>query len=330
MNAAGYIRDTLSSLASSLHPPELPRAIDTAFTKVRSPAGELFLYEDTRGRGAPVVFVHSVNAAASSYEVKPLFEGLRGERPVFAFDLPGFGLSQRGARRYDRGLFREALVAMLERVQAFRGLPADVVALSLGCEFAAEVALERPDLVRSLTLISPTGLGQSRDKLQGAAAEGRKGAVRLALETPIVGAPLFMLIASGPSVRYFLAKSFVGPVDKDLAHYAWLSAHQPGARHAPLAFLLGELFNPEVLASVYQRLSCPVQVIYDEDAYSDFSRLPEVLSRPGWTATRVAPTRGLPQFEKPKSTLDAMRAFWAPLQLDEARMDEARAHQAGF
>lgn len=125
------------------------------------------------GEGAPVVLVHSVNAAASSFEMRPLFEGLRGERPVLAFDLPGFGRSQRGPRRYDRAL-----------------------------------------------------------------------------------------------------------------------------------------------------------VLHDQDAYTDFSRLPEILRRPTWSAVRVAPTRGLPQFEQLSATLSALRAQWAPLDAEDARMDEAEARDA--
>ena len=41
---------------------------------------------DTR----PLLLLHSINASASAYEVKPLFEHYRQQRPVYAPDLPGF------------------------------------------------------------------------------------------------------------------------------------------------------------------------------------------------------------------------------------------------
>lgn len=329
MKSLDTIRGLFASLSSALHPP-LTRALDAGATRVETPAGGLFVYEDTRGEGAPVVLVHSVNAAASSYEMRPIFEALRGKRPVLAFDLPGFGLSERGPRRYDRALYRDAILAMIERAHTHRGIPADVVALSLGCEFAATAALSRPERVRSLTLISPTGFGRPRETPQRAAAEGRAGTLERTLETPIVGAPLYSLIASRPSIRYFLSKSFVGPVDRGLERYAWVSAHQPGARHAPLAFLSGVLFDPRIRADVYERLACPVQVIHDEDAYTDFSRLPELAARSGWTVTRIAPTRGLPQWDEPKRTAAAMLAFWAPMDREEARMTEASSYERGY
>jgi pimeloyl-ACP methyl ester carboxylesterase len=108
------------------------------------------------------VLIHSVNAAASAYEMRPIFEQYRGKRPIYALDLPGFGFSERSDRRYTPQLFSEAIADLL-RTQVRETQPVDIVALSLGCEFAASVALAMPERVRSLALISPTGLaGKTR------------------------------------------------------------------------------------------------------------------------------------------------------------------------
>ncbi len=329
MRTKDFIRDTVASIESILHP-QLHRSMDVEGTMAPSPAGDLFLYEETKGEGTPVVLVHSVNAAASSYEMRPLFEAYRGKRPVLAFDLPGFGRSQRGAREYDRALYREAVLAMIDRMALHRGGFVHVVSLSLGCEFAAAAALERPEAVRSLTMISPTGLGRSRESLQQNAAAGRSEKVANLLSVPLVGAPLYAALVSWPSIHYFLSKSFVGPVNKGLERYSHVSAHQPGARHAPLAFLSGKLFDPEVRTQVYERLRCPVQVLHDQDAYTDFAMLPEMTKRPGWSAIRITPTRGLPQFEERDRTVAALNAFWAPLDTEDARMDQAEGLQAGY
>jgi pimeloyl-ACP methyl ester carboxylesterase len=39
------------------------------------------------------MLLHSINAAPSAYEVKPLFEQMRHTHRVFAPDLPGYGFS---------------------------------------------------------------------------------------------------------------------------------------------------------------------------------------------------------------------------------------------
>ena len=57
-------------------------------------------YEDTSGEGRPLVLLHGIHAAGSAFEVRTLFYEFRGERPVYAVDLPGFGFSQRGGMPY--------------------------------------------------------------------------------------------------------------------------------------------------------------------------------------------------------------------------------------
>ncbi len=67
----------------------------------------------TSGSPRPLLLVHSVNAVASAYEVKPLYEHYAGQRPVYAVDLPGFGFSERSDRAYGPRLMTDAIHAML-------------------------------------------------------------------------------------------------------------------------------------------------------------------------------------------------------------------------
>ncbi len=93
--------------------------------------------------------------------------------------------------------------------------------------------------------------------------------------------------------------------------YAYQTAHQPGARFAPLAFLAGMLFTPD-MASLYERLTVPVLALYDEDAFTSFERLPDLLRDSShWQARRITPSRGLPQFERLADTVHALNQFWS-------------------
>jgi len=309
------IQEKLKSVLASIPRPERERlatAIDSGVAILETPTGDLFLYESTIGHGAPVVLIHSINAAASSYEMRPLFEGLRAARPVIAFDLPGFGLSERRDQHYDKALFQNAIIAVLEHAHRRFGRPADLIALSLGSELGAAAALARPELVRSVTMISPTGFNlPSSDSTKGNKSPDKLHISKALLS--ILGAPLFWMLARRASIDYYLRKSFVGSVDQGLERYGVVSAHQEGARFAPLAFLSGELFESHIRSRVYEKLECPVHVIYDTDAYTSFATLHTSVAYRDWTATRIAPTRGLPQFDRPERTLSAIEDFWAPL-----------------
>jgi pimeloyl-ACP methyl ester carboxylesterase len=296
------------------HNVPLPDAIPAerqAFESER--AGQLSYYVDLHASGRPLVLIHSVNAAASAYEMRPLFEYYRSIRPVFALDLPGYGFSERSARRYTPALFTDAILAVLERLNQ----PADVIGVSLGSEFIARAALAHPELFHSLTMISPSGFnrattGRASQRIKGS-AKGRT--VHGLLSFPIWRRPLFDLIATRRSIRFFLKQSFVGPVTPGFVDYAYATAHQPGAEHAPLYFLSGLLFTPNVRTQVYQNVETPTLVLHDEDAYVTFEQLPDLLEKnSNWRTERITPTRGLPHFEKLPETTQALDDFWADLQ----------------
>src|SRR5947207_8832310 len=71
------------------HRHDMPPAIDAERRTFISPqAGMLSYYVDRKAVGRPLVLIHSINAAASAYEMKPIFDHYRGQRPVYALDLP--------------------------------------------------------------------------------------------------------------------------------------------------------------------------------------------------------------------------------------------------
>ncbi|MEN8260543.1 MAG: alpha/beta hydrolase, partial [Pseudomonadota bacterium] len=82
------------------------------------------------------------------------------------------------------------------------------------------------------------------------------------LSFPLWRRPLFDLIATRPSIRWFLERSFVGDTPAELEAYDYATAHQPGADHAPLHFVSGLLFTPDALTVLYERLEIPSLALY--------------------------------------------------------------------
>jgi pimeloyl-ACP methyl ester carboxylesterase len=305
--AAGWI--AFSNLYIN-HKVKLAAAIPVKRLEFESKAaGKLSYYVDQQGKGRPLVFIHSINAAASAYEMRPLFEEFQGKRPVYALDLPGFGFSDRASREYSPELYAAAIAEFLE-TQVKKAV--DVVALSLSCEFAARAALDLPKYFHSLVFISPSGFARrARSSSAKAEQQGLSRRIHDALAAPLWARPLFDLIVTRPSIRYFLGRSFIGPVPPAFVEYASATAHQTGAEIAPLYFLSGGLFTRNALGSLYDRVEIPGLVIYDRDGFTRFDLLPDLLERkPNWHAARLTPTLGLPQFEKLPETAGAMTDFW--------------------
>ena len=295
---------------------DLPRPVRGTLKTIERRAGRLAAY--VAGEGAPLLLIHSINAAGSAYEVGPIFEHLRARRRVWAIDLPGFGGSDRSARDYNVRLFVDAVHDAIDAIAEDAGeRPVDALALSLSSEFLARAASERPERFQSLAFVTPTGFDKRSDTLRK--PEGSTRAMpwlNNLLEVPPWRRGLFDLLVSRRSIRFFLKKTFGSDqIDQGLADYAYQTTHQPGARHAPYAFVSGKLFSTDI-RTVYERLAMPVWLAHGTKGdFQDFSGAGWVESRSNW---RVQPfdTGALPQFEVPDAFLAAYDAFLARLEPD--------------
>jgi len=258
----------------------------------------------------PLVLVHSVNAAASAYEVKPLYDHYRRSRPVYALDLPGYGLSDRSHRPYTPRLMTDAILALVAEVRkAHGGGPVDAMALSLSTEFLARAAVEAPTAFHTLGLISPTGF--TRLPLR----EGPPGSdlglprVHAVMARPALGRWLFHNLTRRSVIAYFLRRTWGSRnIDAGLLDYDVLVTRPAGAEHAPLRFLTGFLFSGDS-GTLYRSLTQPVWVVHG--TRGDFVRykgLQAFAGSPQWTVD-VLPTGALPHFEMLPEFLERYEAW---------------------
>ena len=282
------------------HQLDLPAALPADRREFQGQAGRLAYYAAGTA-GPPLLLVHSINAAASAYEVRPLFEYYRASRRVYALDLPGFGFSERSDRPYTPRLYADAILDIVDEIRRDCGAESiDALALSLGSEFLARAASEQPARFSSLALVSPTGL-RKRDRFYGAPGSVRGFApVKAFWDSPLWGRALFDLLNSRASQRYFLAKTFgsEAAIDPGLLEYDYLTAHQPDAQHAPFAFISALLFSGDI-TRVYESLDMPVWVSHGvRGDFTDYAGVDRFANRPNWQVS-VFQTGGLPYFERP-------------------------------
>lgn len=188
---------------------------------------------------------HGIHAAASSDEFAPIFEELAENYHVVAVDLPGFGRSDRPPLVYSADLYTEFIREFAADVLEEPTVLASSLTGSFALAAADEGGFER------LVLVCPTAdTGPERPWL------------RTLVRSPLVGTTLFDLLASKPSLRYFLRRE--GYYDPDSirpeeVEYAWATTHQPGARFAPASFVSGSL-DPADFDLTTELAACPVPV----------------------------------------------------------------------
>ncbi|HET6229735.1 MAG TPA: alpha/beta hydrolase [Longimicrobiaceae bacterium] len=270
-----------------------------------------YAYYHREGRGRPVIFLHSINAAASAHEMRPLVRAfLRGtDVPLFALEWLGFGHSDRPELDYRPDLMEDQLEHWLERVVRPAG-GADVIALSLGANYAAEVARRRPDLIHTLTAIEPAGLG-------GEPSGIGRGWSRLLFTLPGVQRAFYDRLTTPENLYAFARDNLFTPeygVPDEYVEYGAETARVDGAARPLDDFLSGKLF-PQDAVDTFRRLRQPLLLIHgtvESRRMESFTRLPELEQRPNVSIVGL-PTGALPHWERAGEVVERIRDF---LELD--------------
>jgi len=108
-------------------------------------------YLDPGKAGDPaILFLHGLGANATSWALQLDALMAAGFRPI-APDLPGFGESAYDGRGWS---FKRMAALLADLVNGLDASPVHLVGLSMGGVVAQQLALDAPQLVRSLTLVS--------------------------------------------------------------------------------------------------------------------------------------------------------------------------------
>jgi pimeloyl-ACP methyl ester carboxylesterase len=114
---------------------------------------------ETPDDAEPALFVHGLEGSSRNWT--DLIDLLRSRLACEAMDLPGFGDSPpRPDGRYSIAALAQTVIALIGK----HGKPVHLIGNSLGGAVCVKVAATRPELIQSLTLISPA-LPDSRPRM---------------------------------------------------------------------------------------------------------------------------------------------------------------------
>lgn len=294
------------------HTMPLPPAVSGERKTFQGRDGQLSYYVAGQSSAPPLLLIHSINAAASTYEMRPLFEHYRQTRRVYSLDMPGYGFSERSERDYTPRLFTSAIIDMLDVIEKDTGAKTvDAMALSLSGEFLCRAASEHTDRFRTLALVTPTAFRIGERRFYEVAGTHRGNPLLYkAFNSPLWSRPFFDLLCTRSIQMYFLKQLFSPyvAIDQGLVEYDYLTVHQPDAQYAPFTFVSGQLFSADI-DRVYDAIKQPTWVAYG--TYGRFSDVDpqKALARGENWYTRAFPTGSLPHFEQPDQFFAAYDEF---------------------
>ncbi len=267
-----------------------------------------YAYYSRPGTGRPIVLLHSINAVASAHEMRPLVQRLKREtrRPILALEWLGFGHSDRPEISYTPELMEDQLEHFLSTRVRYPG-GADVIGLSLGATYAAEVARRHRTLIYSLVAIEPAGLGDGPEEMG-------EGWSRLLFTLPGVQRAFYDRLTTPDALYRFAQQNLFTPefgVPDEYVEYGSETARMEGASRPLDDFLNGRVFS-EGARDAFLHMRQPVLILHgsvDSRRMESYRELPEIGARPNGTVHSL-PTGSLPHWERPGDVMERIDEFY--------------------
>jgi len=250
----------------------------------------------------PLVFLHSLGGGSSAYEWSKVYPAFAPDYRVIAPDLIGWGRSTHPMRDYQPEDYFQVITELLEQI----GTPATIVAASLTGGLIIRLAIQRPDLFRSLFLVSPAGYADF-DSNYG------KGIPAQIASIPGIDRLLYAAGAANEfAVRNFLEQFLFADrsrVTQEMVEAYLTSAQQLNAEYAALSSLRGDLCFD--LSLYLPQLTVPTIFVWGEQSRFGSPALgkrlavlnPQVVQE-FWT---IPDTGVLPHLETPAIVIGLLR-----------------------
>ena len=209
------------------------------------PAGDVKYYYEIHGQGQPLLLLHGGLGSIDMFG--PVLPALTKERQVIAVDLYGHGRTALGARPISPITMADDVAAVVKKL-GYDSV--DVFGYSMGGAVALRLAIQHPEAVRRLALLS-TGYAQDGFypemlPMQAAVGAAMAGAMK---DTPMYRA--YMAVAPNP-------QDFPRLLDRMgewmRAPYDWSEEVKKLTGPVLLVYADADMFRPEHMVRFYQLL----------------------------------------------------------------------------
>ena len=265
----------------------------------------LKIFYSMKGSGTPVVLLHAIHPASSSYEWNEIEDKLAQNHTVYALDLPGCGRSEKPRLHYTNFFYVSLLRDFLHTMSIKNSI---LVASNLTSAVGVMAEAYDPGLFSKMILINPpaaSSLSEVPDQFSKT--------LMFILNLPLLGSFIYNILSSKPQIDLaFTEKYFYNPFhdNEDLVDIYFESAQSGyGNGHYLYGSIVGKYLNINVNYAV-KNLSLPVKILEGESTENAEQAILEWTSlNKSIEAVTITHTRQLPHLEEPERVLEEINSF---------------------
>lgn len=157
------------------------------------------IYYTKTGTGKPLLLIHDLDAASSSYEWHKIIPPLSKDYTVYAIDLLGCGQSEKPCLTYTNYVYVQLISDFIKSEIGHR---TDVIATGESSSFIIMACANNPDLFNRIILINPDSINTC-SQLPGPYSKYYKRF----LDFPVTGTLLYHIAVSKKSIKDFFVNT---------------------------------------------------------------------------------------------------------------------------
>lgn len=257
------------------------------------------------GSGKPLLLIHELNPACSSYEWKSVLSKLEESHTVYAIDLLGCGKSEKQNFTYTNFLYVELINDFIKTVIGKR---TDVFASNHSCSLVLHACNYNSDYFDKLILINPEPI------LEAGQTPGRKSKLaKFIVETPVIGTLLYnILYRKNNLAKTLLLTGYydifsVSRQDISILHEA---SHLGGSKAKYLHASIKGNFTKLPVSNAVKNINNSILIVGCDSIQGIRSSLSDYRElNPSIETVVMKETALLPHLEKPEEFLEAIDPY---------------------
>lgn len=263
--------------------------------------GDVFYHKI--GEGAPLILIHDLDPASSSYQWSDVIDELSVNHTVYYVDLPGCGRSAKPKLTYTNYFY---VLFLKDFIRTVVKKKADIVAKGYSSSFCLMLLALEPELIHHIYAVNPQSIGKL------ARTETRKSRVAKELiSLPVLGTSLYNMEESHRNIDFRFTEEYLYNPFRSSDRF--VDAFYEGAHYRDSVgkYLLASIKGLYMTVNIRKALKAcgdKMTIIYGEglDYAKDIIKEYQAID-PAIKAYPVAKAKILPEMECPKDFLKTLK-----------------------
>ena len=268
------------------------------------------IFYTKQGKGSPLLLIHDINPASSSFEWNKLINRLSKNYTVYTIDLLGCGRSDKPNITYSNYLFVQLITDFIKYII---GSKPDIIASGDSSSFSLMACNMEPEYFNKIIIINPTDLTEFCKT-----PNKRKNALKFLIDTPILGTMIYNLLFAEKNIKntfyndYYFKSHMVSTKILDSYYEA---AHMDNSHGKYLLSSIKAYYTNINIVHALKNINNSIYLIGSKGKPDNKKIIDSYISyNSSIEASYVDNSKHLPQLEVPEKLIDILNIYLKPVK----------------